>query len=278
MSVPLERLVQHVRRQAQACQQLGSPLYAALLERCADDITAGGPTAEVLAGHEDDPESAVTSLRLLAAVHLLVLSGAAPELAAYYPSAGGTADAEQAWPVLRQVLAERAADIRPLLSQAPQTNEVGRSAALVGGLLFAVAQHQLPVRLLEIGSSAGLNLRADHFWYGHTDAEHSWGPPSSPVRLDGAWAGRVPPLAARLRIATRSGTDIAPIDPTVAEGQLRLLSYVWPDQTERFSRLSAAIAVAEQVPAPVERCDAVTAARRLEPADGGWRGRAVLDV
>lgn len=265
-----ENLVRTVRQQAQACGELGSPLYAALLERCADDIRAGGPTARVLTGHEDDAGPAATALRLMGSVHHLVLEGGASELAAWYPSTGGTADPERAWPALRDVLAQQPDRLTAMLELAPQTNEVGRSSALLGGLLYLVHERRLPVELHEIGASAGLNLRADHFWYACDDEPVRWGPPDSPVRLTGAWSGEVPPTDATLRIMSRRGTDIAPVDPTSPEGRLRLLSYVWPDQVERFARLEAAIEVARRVPAHVERSDAVTAVRRLAPVEGRW--------
>ena len=41
-----------VRRQGRICARLGSPMYGELLDRIADDIDAGGPFAELLAGHE----------------------------------------------------------------------------------------------------------------------------------------------------------------------------------------------------------------------------------
>ena len=65
---------------------------------------------------------------------------------------------------------------RGALDQPPQTNEVGRSAALLGGLLVLVDRFQLPVRLFEIGCSAGLNLRADHYRYRHPGGESSGTP------------------------------------------------------------------------------------------------------
>ena len=43
------------RDQAGACERLGSPMYAELLGRLADDLEAGGVTRTVLTGHEDDP-------------------------------------------------------------------------------------------------------------------------------------------------------------------------------------------------------------------------------
>jgi hypothetical protein len=89
---PASRTARRLRRQGSACRQLGSRLYADLLEHAADDLLAGGPTADVLDGHLDDPWRSALALRMLGGVHALVLTGRAPELAGYYQSAGGTAD------------------------------------------------------------------------------------------------------------------------------------------------------------------------------------------
>jgi hypothetical protein len=69
-------------------------------------------------------------------VHWLVLSGEVPELAAFYPSAGGEWDSALGWDAFQQVLESRRDEIRVWLDQPPQTNEVGRAAALMGGLLL----------------------------------------------------------------------------------------------------------------------------------------------
>ncbi|MGI8614323.1 MAG: DUF2332 domain-containing protein [Nocardioidaceae bacterium] len=256
------------RVQANACAELGSPLYASLLTSCADDIDAGGPVAAVLAGHEHDTGPSALALRLMGAVHRRVLQGDASALAAHYPSVGGDGDAHAAWLALRRVVAEQAAQLRPLLDSAPQTNEVGRATALVGGLLHLADRFGLPVRLHEIGTSAGLNLRADHFCYRDQNGVRLWGPPDSPVQLGDAWRGRLPPLQAPLRVVERHGTDLAPVDPTTADGEHRLLSYVWADMTARIKRACAAIAVARAVPATVAALDAVSAVRRLELRQG----------
>ena len=260
-----DQRVEHFRTQAAACLALGSPLYAELIDRLADDLESGGPTFDVLAGHESDAGPSALALRLMGAVHRLVLEGEAPALAEYYPSVGGVADAKAAWPALRDVLARDRIRLVPLLDQAPQTNEVGRSAALLGGLLYIASEYRLPVWLHEVGASAGLNLRADHYRYVSDDAE--WGPTESPVVLDGAWNGS-PPTDARLKIADREGSDLAPIDPVSRNGRLRLLSYVWPDQTKRLARLRGALEIAEQVPVTVRREDALSTVRRLTLVPG----------
>ncbi len=261
------RLVATVAEQAEACKRLGSPMYADLLTRVADDIAAAGPCAYALRGHEDDPGPSALALRLLGSVHRLVLSGRAPALATYYPSVGGGWQPERAWPEFRDTVAAQVEAVRALLDQPPQTNEVGRSAALAGGLLWAAERFMLPLRLLEVGCSAGLNLRADRFCY-HAGPGHSWGPPESPVQLADAWRGVLPPMHATLEVVERHGTDVAPIDPMTVEGRLTLMAYVWPDQPARFARLQGAIDVAARVPAFVERRDAVSFVQGIELQNG----------
>jgi hypothetical protein len=118
---------------------------------------------------------------MLGGGHALALSGRAPKLAAFYPSAGGTADpgptGQAAWAALRQTLAGQRDAVRSWLDGPPQTNEVGRAAARLGGLCHLAAVAALPVRLFEIGSSAGLNLRADHFYIPVTPAASATRPP-----------------------------------------------------------------------------------------------------
>lgn len=181
--------------QARACADLGSPMYAELLTRAADD--PGEAVADVLEGRTGPG----FVLGMLGTVHRLVLEGRVPELAAHYPTAGGTADPLEAWPAFRDVLAAHAAEIRDGLADPPQTNEVGRAAPLVGGLLAVAEAARLPVRLLEIGASAGLNLRADRFRLLHETGSYG---PESPVVLPGAWRGS---LRWTRRWPSRSGGD-----------------------------------------------------------------------
>lgn len=244
-------MVRRVRWQATACRELGSPLYASLLQRVADDVLDGGPCADVLAGHEEDPGPSALALRLIGAVHRLVLGGQAPELSMFYPSVGGTADGDESWPAFRSVVAEHRDELRALLDRPPQTNEVGRAASLIGGLLHAVDRWPGPVRLFEIGASAGLNLRADRFRVQLADGS-GVGPVDSSVVLADPWLGHRPPDVP-LRVVERRGCDAAPVDPTTEEGRLRLTSYVWPDQGARLERLRGALEIASQVPAPVVR-------------------------
>jgi len=173
-----EAIAAQLQWQADACRMIGSSLYAVLMERAAQDVEAHGPTWEILRGHEDDPEFSVLGLRLLGAVNRLVLTGREPQLADAYAVGDGAA----AWEPLRRVLRRNAAGLRISLERPVQTNEVGRSAVLLFGFLAVAAETGLPLRLREVGASAGLNLRWDRFRY---EAEgFSCGPAVSPVRLE----------------------------------------------------------------------------------------------
>jgi hypothetical protein len=268
---PLARTAQMLRWQADACRELGSPLYGDLLVRAADDLLAGGPTAEVLRGHFDDRLSSVLALRLFGGAHALALSGHAPALAAYYPSAGGTLDpapgSPGAWAALRHTFAERGEEIRSWLDHPPQTNEVGRAAALLGGLRHIAAERELPVRLIEVGASAGLNLRADRFCV-PGDAG-SYGDPDSPVVLPGGWQGEPPP-SSHVEVIERVGGDLSPVDPTTADGRLRLTAYVWPDQADRLSRLRGAFTLAREVPAELRAEPASRTLDSVRLVPGTW--------
>ncbi|ARQ71917.1 DUF2332 domain-containing protein [Streptomyces marincola] len=263
--MPREHVAEIFVRQARACERLGSPLYAALMARAAGDVRDGGPCAQVLAGHLDTAAEDALPLRLFGAVHALALTGRAPALAAHYPSAGGQAPeprhADEAWAAFREAVDAEREWIADWLERPPQTNEVGRASLLLAGLLYAVPTAQLPVRLFELGSSAGLNLRAEQFRYAADG--YAWGPVDSPVLLTDAWEGGVPDWLAEgaarhqaLRIVERRGCDPSPIDPLSAEGSLALRSYVWADQPRRLKRLDGALRIAAKVPATVEAAGA----------------------
>ncbi|HEX2233524.1 MAG TPA: DUF2332 domain-containing protein [Thermoleophilaceae bacterium] len=244
-------LAQRLRWQADWCGRLGSPLYRDLMLRAAGDVEAGGPTLRVLEGREDDPYESMLQLRFMGAVHRLALEGKAKELAARYPSTGGEGDPDSVWEAFRATIEARADELRGLVERPVQTNEPGRARALAGGFLVLAAETGLPLRPLELGASAGLNLRWDGYRY--DDVKWAFGDPGSPVRFRDFFVDDArPPLPAGVEIAERAGCDAAPVDPTTEEGRLTLKSYLWPDQTDRLRLLDAALAVADRVPAPVE--------------------------
>ncbi|HZJ26177.1 MAG TPA: DUF2332 family protein [Acidimicrobiia bacterium] len=268
MSDPRAPLIENVRLQAVACKALGSSFYEALLGHIVNDIAAAGPCWEILAAHAGAPADDVYSLRLLAGVHRVVLSGGAPALTARYPSTGGDGDAEAAWPDVRRLIADPPPSVLDALTRPPQTNEVGRSIPLFGGLLVIAARMGLPLRLRELGASAGLNLRFDRYWFEQDGA--GWGDAATKVRFTQFWSGARPLFERGLEIADRRGCDRDPIDATSDDGRLALLSYVWPDQAQRFQLLAAALEAALDTPVDIDRTDAgAWVERMLVPSNPG---------
>jgi hypothetical protein len=178
-------------------------------------------------------------LRSAGALHGLHLSGAAPELAPIY--AGQPADDVA---VLADVIARHGDTLLPWLDGPPQTNEAGRSSNFVAAMLW-LAGRGLPPRFecLEIGSSAGINLMIDRYFYDLGGVKV--GPEADPVmRFTPEWRGSPPPDR-KIEIASLKGCDIAPLDLTDPAQALKLKAYVWPEHTVRFERLDAAIAAAK---------------------------------
>jgi hypothetical protein len=244
-------LAEWFRVESVGLEEVGSPMYGELERRIADDVETGGPAWDLLADRASAPTGDALLLRLLGGVHRMVLAGHAPELAAHYPSVGGDGDPAAAWPHLRALLERRPAELLDALTRPPQTNEVGRSAALVPGFLTVARRTGLPLRLLELGASAGLNLRADRYWY-EQDGQ-GWGDPESGVRFVDFWTDRPPPLDVDAAIASRAGCDRDPIDAADPDEALTLLSYVWPDQAERLRVIRAALDIAARTPVDIAR-------------------------
>lgn len=225
-------------------------LYWHLTKAMADDLDAGGVTAEICRGWEGAAPGDVVQLRLLAGLFREVLRGDADELVPFYPCLGGEAPPGEAWPVVRDVLARSVEPLHESLAIAPQTNEVGRSAALLVGLVHAVRRSGMPrVRLLEPGASAGLNLLVDRFRF--EGDGWSWGTEAAPVVINGVGAQGFSPTA--FDIVERRGCDLFPVDASTDDGALRLRSFVWPFQVGRHERLAGALHLAAAHPVVVDR-------------------------
>ncbi|HKV41729.1 MAG TPA: DUF2332 domain-containing protein [Blastocatellia bacterium] len=239
------------RRQAGWCERLGSPLYSHLFSRCADDYEQSGPVHDLLRTHESDAESSALPLRLAGTIHRLVLEGREVELARFYPSVGGTVELNGAWQAFRNVIRERRESVGRLVQNPVQTNEVGRSGSLLGGFGLIADRTRLPLRLLEIGTSAGLNLRWDRYRYEWPGG--AWGDAASSVRIENVFVGQPPLLPSTIDVIERAGCDPCPVDIGSESGRLTLLSYTWADQLERIHRLEAALEIGCTVPCTVEK-------------------------
>lgn len=138
-----------------------------------------------------------------------------------------------------------------------QTNEPLRCAAL----LPALARIHGPIALLEVGVSAGLCLYPDRYSYryhhesGVLSIDPADGP--SPVVLDAAWRGSLPPLSAPPEIVWRGGIDLQPLDATADADRAWLTGLVWPGEEGRAARIRAALGIAAADPPRLRAGDAV---------------------
>ena len=255
MTVDRRSVVDAFSLQSEWCAALGSPLYGELLSIASQDIAAGGPVAEIVGDVPFDPIRSALALRFMGGVHRLVLMGLAPELAAHYPSVGGSPSTQRLRGDFLATVEQHPWYLRSGLDVAPQTNDVGRSAVLLPALLTALDGQRLGVRLLEIGSAAGLNLLLDRFRY--EASSWAWGPGESPAVIRTDWRGS-PPADGRVSVVSRRGCDLHPLDVTDADARLRLVSFVWPDQSERLARTRGALDLAMAMPPPLDRADAGT--------------------
>lgn len=240
-------------RQAQYCDAYGSPFTARLLRCLTQMLMDDEPRLLPLACWPGDPQADALPLRLAGALHALVLDGRAAGLMRCYPG-GGLADDDVA---LRHAVSS-ALDAHPqwladYLSVPPQTNEVGRSAVLWGGFQSIAVQTGLPLRLFELGASAGLNMYTDRYRYRFGDTIA--GDLASPLELVPIWHGERPPMASPC-IVSRAACDQAPVDITDAVQRQHLRAYVWADQTLRLHQLDAALEIAGRHPFQVEQADA----------------------
>jgi hypothetical protein len=241
-------MTEHFRGFADVVERDGGTTYAAICRGVAED-------EDVLGLLDAAPPEQRRPLLLLAAVHSLLLSGIDHPLAAYYdtvttmrgsPPTPPTTDVTSAF---RSFCLDHREELTQLIAtRRTQTNEVGRCTALLPGLCHVASLHRgEPVSLLDLGTSAGLNLLFDDYAYTYESADGD-------ARIEAGKAGAAVSLACTARpdvthfpelvapdIAARVGLDLAPLDPFSDDEAHWLLACQWPDNPVRFARLRAAL-------------------------------------
>ena len=249
---------------------LGSPFTALVCRLLTDKLEPDSLFARRIGGWKGNAKDDALPLRAVGGLHALARSGRCPPLSAVYPP--HAADRDAVWTGIEAAIEQEDAFLAAYLDGPPQTNEVARSNAILGGCLFIAGKTGTPLELFEIGSSAGLNLSFDR--YGYDLGLGRWGSVDAPVQIASRWEGEPPALTTPLTIAARSGCDVKPIDPGSASDRDRLLSYIWPDQFERLARIEAALSLAARSQIRVERADAAEWLERRLAADGPQDARA----
>ncbi len=225
-----------------------APLYSRLAARIAE-------TPMVLSLLESAPRAQRIPVMLFAAVHDLVLADPSVALAQWYRSVVQQPRDDDPFPTFQSFCSSHEDHLRTTIStRHVQTNEIGRCAFLLP-VLDLVAREVGQLNLIDVGTSAGLNLRLDHYAYAF-DPGGSLG--DADAMLEIGTRGDLTAPEQFPAIGKRIGLDPRPIDIDDAESARWLTACVWPDQHHRLARLRSALDIARSVPADIRRVDAVT--------------------
>ena len=226
------------------------PLYSRLCREIVHDQALLS-----LAGHAMPGQPAANML--FGAVQYLLLDNVDHPLNAWYPAISGrVAPEEDPVPVFRDFCRRyRDEIVEVIATRRTQTNEVARCIALVPALALAADRSDHPLAIVELGASAGLLLAFDRYRYIY--GGKTWGPAGSAVQLSPELRGASPPLPEALRVESRLGIDLHPVDIT-AEREVRWLdAMVWPGHEQRRRHLRAAISLVAPDPPRVVAGDAL---------------------
>jgi hypothetical protein len=232
----------------------GGVTYGAICASAAED-------AELMAIIALAPPAQRRPNLLLAAVHFLLLGGTEHRLGDYYDTISGEGARppdDDLGPAFRDFcLTHRAALTELVTTRSTQTNEVGRCAVLLPSFCAIAGRYRegTALSLLDVGTSAGLNLHFDRYGYRYRQAGDGIdagsdlgatlgaGVPGSTVQLGcdvRSPLGSLPPLSFP-PIAGRRGLDLSPVDASSPAEAQWLLACLWPDALPRFTRLQAAL-------------------------------------
>lgn len=252
-------------RQAVIAGKLGSPFVEQVLHSAWRHLDNAPRLAARIDGWPSDFAADAVAMRLNAGLHALARSGRSAALANLYRKQNGDFDR-----AIAAALAAHEDELLTWLDWPTQTNEVARSSAFMAALLVLADERPLPVELLEIGTSAGLNLNLAH--YRHILGGRVCGDTKSSLTIEPEWAGPCPP-GADVTIANAAGVDLRPIDASNAAARERMMAFVWADRTDRADRLAAALDIAQRHRPMVEQGHALDwiAARLANPQPAGVR-------
>jgi hypothetical protein len=227
--------------QAGYCTAMDAPITARVCTALAVALDRDRETGRRVLDWSGEPVADALALRLVGGLHALHRAGLDPALSAVF--SGAETDPSCVSATLKATLVANDAALLPWLDGPPQTNEAARSAGMMTGILHLAARYGPRFEVLEIGSSAGLNLLIDRYRFDLGGV--TVGPLASPVTIRPEWR-RSPPPSALVEIESTRGVDIHPVDVADPVAAARLEAYVWVDAVERQARLATAIAMVRE--------------------------------
>ena len=197
----------------------------------------------------------------LASVHYLLLKGYTHDLKAYYPDL--TPDPrlpEDVFPYFKDFCRQHREELIAIMrSKLVQTNEIRRCAYLYPSFCYIYEKTKMPLALIEIGTSAGLQLMWDQYRYSYGTQE-VYGNPTSTVHLTAELRNGNPPLLFPNSppVATKIGIDLNVLDVLDSEDYLWLQSLIWPEHHERRQVLEQVVGVFKENPVHLLEGDGIT--------------------
>ncbi|HWK21449.1 DUF2332 domain-containing protein [Bacillus sp. J37] len=203
---------------------------------------------------------------LFGAVHYLLLKGKEHKLKAYYPSIVSEAKPyNESFDYFKDFCLIHKNEINSILeTKLVQTNEVRRCAYLYPVFSFIFEETKKPLALIEIGTSAGLQLLWDNYSYSYNTGEVV-GDKNSKLNISSEIIGGITPFLPLNPppISTRIGIDLNIVDLNDYEEYLWLKSLIWPEHKERLKMFESAASYIKDYPVQLIEGDGVTLLREI---------------
>lgn len=179
------------------------------------------------------------------AVHYLLLSGVDHELRECYPTISRhPRSVDDAFPRFKDFCHQYRNELRHLLqTKLVQTNEIRRCTYLYPSFCYIYHRAEKPLALIEIGTSAGLQLLWDKYSYSYPGIPGRYGDRDSRVHLTAelpngqrpALSNRIPPVASKV------GVDLHVINLADAGDVLWMQALIWPEHEDRRTLFAQAV-------------------------------------
>lgn len=245
-------LAESFRRFAKLECENSSPLYETLSYQIAED-----PDMLEIANHIPLGQPVPN---LLFATVKYILKSTDDHLKRYYASfSNSPLPIAQAYPLFKAFVQKHEETLLQLFqTKLVQTNEVRRCAYLYPMFTEIYRKHGQPLALIEIGTSAGLQLGIDHYQYVYNDSVIV-GNRKSTLLLSSENRGESLPESINTPpvISTRIGMDLNTIDVKNEAEYEWLQALIWPEHTERQATLDKAAAIIRQLELELLEGDAI---------------------
>lgn len=223
-----------------------SPLYYQLSLNVAEEMDLLQLAAQVRKGQP------IPNL-FYGAIHYLLLQSEGEELASYYPSISKHASLGIPIDLFKDFCQRREDKIAQILRQRiVQTNAINRTAYIMP-IVSSLFPSDVPINLVDIGTSSGLTLNFDNYEYNYGEGRQ-WGNSAVKIKTD-ILAGHLPSFPSIARIKRKIGIDQNPLDLKEGENGNWLKALIWPDSEARFIRMEAAIAAAKSSNVELHKAD-----------------------